>query len=148
MIIAIDPGKSGGFAVGGDISSPALHNMPDTLGDLVGLFREFPTGSVVYMEKVGGYAGGAGAPGSAMFNFGKGVGHLEAISYSLGFETRQVMPQKWQKALSLGTSTGMTKGEWKNKLKATAQQLYPNLKVTLSTSDALLIYHAAHRGLI
>ena len=83
-----------------------------------------------------------------MFNFGKGVGHLEAITYTLGFELRQIMPQKWQKALSLGNSNGMSKTDWKNKLKATAQHLYPNVKVTLSTSDALLIYHAAHRGLI
>lgn len=148
MIIAIDPGKSGGFAFGCHLSTVELKNMPETLGDLVDLFRQFPQPATVYMEKVGGYAGGAGAPGSAMFNFGKGVGHLEAITYALGFETRQVAPQKWQKALSLGNSNGMTKTEWKNKLKNTAQQLYPNSKVTLSTADALLIYHAAHRGLI
>lgn len=149
MIVAIDPGKSGGFAFGGVASRPSLLNMPDTLGDLVELFRQFEGGATtVYLEKVGGYAGGAGAPGSAMFNFGKGVGHLEAIAYTLGMEVRQVAPQKWQKALSLGNSNGMTKVEWKNKLKNTAQQLYPTCKVTLSTADALLIYHAAHRGLI
>jgi hypothetical protein len=83
-----------------------------------------------------------------MFNFGKGVGHLEAITYMQGLEMRQVMPQKWQKALSLGNSNGMSKTEWKNKLKERAQQLYPKVTVTLATADALLIYHAAHRGLI
>jgi hypothetical protein len=148
VIIAIDPGKSGGFAYGAASAGPTLRNMPDTLGDLVELFRQFPQPAVVYMEKVGGYAGGAGAPGSAMFNFGRGVGHLEAIAYTLGFEVRLVAPQKWQKALSLGNSNGMTKTEWKNKLKNAAQQLHPSCKVTLATADALLIYHAAHRGLI
>lgn len=148
MIIAVDPGQSGGFAFGDHVSAATLQNMPDTLGDLVDLFRQLPHSSIVYLEKVGGYAGGRGAPGSAMFNFGKGVGHLEAIAYTLGFETRQVAPQKWQKALSLGNSNGMTKTEWKNKLKNTAQGLYPTNKVTLATADALLIYHAASRGLI
>jgi hypothetical protein len=148
MIIAIDPGKSGGFAYGVDLSAPQVCNMPDTLGDLATLLRQFPSGGVVYLEKVGGYAGGRGAPGSAMFNFGKGVGHLEAITYMQGFEMRQVAPQKWQKALSLGNSNGMSKTEWKNKLKERAQQLYPKVTVTLATADALLIYHAAHRGLI
>jgi hypothetical protein len=148
MIIAIDPGKSGGFAYGVDLSAPQVCNMPDTLGDLATLLRQFPSGGVVYLEKVGGYAGGRGAPGSAMFNFGKGVGHLEAIAYMQGFEMRQVAPQKWQRALSLGNSNGMSKTEWKNKLKERAQQLYPKVTVTLATADALLIYHAAHRGLI
>jgi hypothetical protein len=148
MIIAIDPGKSGGFAYGVDLAAPQVCNMPDTLGDLATLLRQFPSGGVVYLEKVGGYAGGRGAPGSAMFNFGKGVGHLEAITYMQGFEMRQVAPQKWQKALSLGNSNGMSKTEWKNKLKERAQQLYPKVTVTLATADALLIYHAAHRGLI
>lgn len=148
MIVAIDPGKSGGFAFGTDLANPSVENMPDTIGDLAGLMRQFPAGSVVYMEKVGGYAGGAGAPGSAMFNFGRGVGHLEATTYLLGFETRLVVPQKWQKSLGLGTSTGMKKHEWKNKLKERAQQLYPNCKVTLANADALLIFHAAQRGLI
>jgi NAD(P)-dependent dehydrogenase (short-subunit alcohol dehydrogenase family) len=33
----------------------------------------------------------------------------------------------------------LTKTAWKNKLKARAQQLYPHLKVTLGTADALLL---------
>ena len=32
-----------------------------------------------------------------------------------------------------------SKTEWKNRLKGMAQQLYPDLKVTLATADALLI---------
>ena len=35
------------------------------------------------------------------------------------------------------------KAEWKNKLKARAQMLFPGLAVTLATSDALLILHWA-----
>lgn len=124
--------------------------MPETLGDLVDLFRKIAitTDCVVYLEKVGGYAGGRGAPGSAMFNFGQNYGHLEAVAHTLGLEIRHVTPQKWQKSLSLGTSNGRSKTEWKNHLKSKAQMLYPNHKVTLANADALLIYHAAKRELI
>jgi len=150
LIIAIDPGKSGGFAAGLDLNNPKTISMPDTLGDLVALFRNVATttDAIVYLEKVGGYAGGRGAPGSAMFNFGQNYGHIEAIASTLGLEIRHVTPQKWQKALSLGTSNGRSKTEWKNHLKSKAQMLYPNCKVTLGNADALLIYHAAKRELI
>jgi hypothetical protein len=148
MIIAIDPGKKGGIAVGDDVKTPVVYNMPETLVDVVELFRSFNESATVYLEKVGGYAGGRGAPGSAMFNFGRNFGHIEAVAQTLGLETRLVIPQKWQKALSLGTSTGLSKTDWKNKLKERAAQFYPRCKVTLANADALLIYHAAHRGLI
>jgi len=150
MIISIDPGKSGAFVAGQTLDDPHCFNMPDTLGDLVALFRRLHQvgDCVVYLEKVGGYAGGRGAPGSAMFNFGQNYGHLEAIAHTLGLEVRHVTPQKWQKALALGTSNGRSKTEWKNHLKAKAQMLYPNHKVTLANADALLIFHAAKRGLI
>ena len=43
------------------------------------------------------------------------------------------------KFYQLGRSTGYSKTEWKNKLKAKAQQLFPGEKVTLATCDSLLI---------
>ena len=82
-----------------------------------------------------------GQGGMAMFTFGKGLGHLEMALLSLGIKTNEVTPQKWQKHFQLGSSTKCaSKTEWKNKLKAKAQQLFPNEKVTLKTADALLIY--------
>lgn len=150
IIISIDPGKSGAIVAGQTLDEPHSFNMPETLGDLVQLFRRVShvTDCVVYLEKVGGYVGGKGAPGSAMFNFGQNYGHLEAVPHTMGLEVRHVTPQKWQKALGLGTSNGRSKTEWKNHLKAKAQMLYPNCKVTLANADALLIYHAAKRELI
>ena len=150
IIVAIDPGKSGAFVAGQTLDDPHCFNMPDTLGDMVELFRKLVkvADCTVYLEKVGGYIGGRGAPGSAMFNFGQNYGHLEAIPHAMGVEIRHVTPQKWQKALGLGTSNGRSRTEWKNHLKAKAQMLYPNCKVTLANADALLIYHAAKRELI
>ena len=91
------------------------------------------------IEDVAGYAGGPGQPGSAMFKFGRNLGVIQGIAAALRFRVEMVRPQKWQTALGLGNSRGMTKTEWKNKLKAKAQQLYPNIPVTLQTADALLI---------
>lgn len=146
-LIAIDPGASGGIVFGDPASAkdPVLENMPETVHDLAELLgdasQEGPTH--VFVELVGGYIGGAGAPGSAMFNFGENYGKIQGVLAALGIPFTLVRPQKWQASLSLGNSKGMKKHEWKAKLKAKAQQLYPKQKVTLQTADALLLWHAA-----
>ena len=142
--------------------------MPQTDGDLVDFFDEHLTNTkdvywdsiVCYMEKVGGFIGmrtkyvvcpnckhsvmtKTADPGSAMFKFGYGNGLLMGVLLSRKIPVELVTPQKWQKALSLGTKGGMPNTQWKNKLKAMAQRLYPDLKVTLNTCDALLILHYA-----
>lgn len=150
IIVAIDPGANGGIAwsVGGGLA--AAEQLPDSPHELADRFRELLNEGLVvlHLEEVGGYAGGAGAPGSAMFNFGRNFGQIIGVAAALGIRIEMVKPQKWQKALGLGTSTGLTKTQWKNKLKLKAQQLYPHLKVTLASSDALLILNAAEKDLI
>jgi hypothetical protein len=140
-ILAIDPGASGGLAFGPAGKPPALVAMPDTLHDLVEVIRDAHCDHA-FLELVGGYVGKA-QPASSAFNFGMNYGQIQGVLAALGVPFTLVRPQAWQKALSLGTSTGMSKTEWKNKLKAKAQQLYPSLKITLSTADACLIWHAA-----
>ena len=44
-----------------------------------------------------------------------------------------------QKHIGVGTRGGMSKTEWKNKLKSEAQRRYPDQTVTLATADGLLI---------
>jgi hypothetical protein len=146
VIIGIDPGANGGIAVGHDDGRLiAVAPMPATPKDLFDCLAEIHDdtpkeyGEIeAYLEKVGGMPGQGGM---AMFTFGKGFGHLEMALLSLGIKTNEVTPQKWQKHFQLGSSTKCaSKTEWKNKLKAKAQQLFPNEKVTLKTADALLIY--------
>lgn len=142
-IIAIDPGKSGGIAVFSTKKEKIIElvKMPDSPQDLLSFFEKHKEDSICYLEKVGGLPG---MGGSSMFNFGRGVGHLEMALISIQIPTVEVTPQKWQKALQLGTKTGGTKVEWKNKLKIKAQKLYPYVgKITLATSDALLILEYA-----
>lgn len=148
-IIAVDPGKSGGFAWSFQ-DLVRLQPMPATQGEILQTIREYvrealctPIGSsstVAYMELVGGFIQGNPVPGSAMFAFGHGVGFIVGVLQTLGIRTIQVRPQKWQKHFSLGTkSECATTSVWKNKLLAEAQRRYPNQKITLKTADALLI---------
>ncbi len=150
-IIAIDPGASGGIVFSHNGGPPAAHPMPATTKDVADLLRDAGSeGDVtVYLEKVGGYVGGAGSPGAAMFNFGHNAGALEGIVTAMEYTIHMPTPQKWQKALGLGNSKSHeSKTAWKNHLKSKAQQLYPGVKVTLATSDALLIHYAAKEGLL
>jgi crossover junction endodeoxyribonuclease RuvC len=146
--IAIDPGAAGGIAVQQDNQPVSATAMPATEGDLVHLLRDIAgqTDEVVaIVEEVGGYIGKA-QPGSSAFKFGRNFGFILGVLQTIGVRVELVRPQKWQKALSLGSSSGCaSKTEWKNKLKASAQRLYPHLKPTLATADALLILDYARR---
>jgi hypothetical protein len=148
--VGVDPGVGGGIAWCVPGFQPAVESMPDTPHELVHLLECINRdGEIrVYLEEVGGYVGGEGQTGSSMFTFGQNYGQVLGICAALGLPVELVRPQKWQKALGLGTSAGMTKAQWKRKLKVRAAQLYPNLKVTLKVADALLIHHAAAKGLI
>ena len=137
-IIAIDPGASGGIAVSGPGNKTICYSMPKTEGDLVTLLKSFPADSVYYLENIVKNIGGK-MPASAMVVYAGNWGFIKGVIQALGCELHLVDPQKWMKALGLGVRGKMTKTEWKNKLKSETQRLYPHLKVTLSTADALLI---------
>lgn len=152
MIIAVDPGKSGGIACSihhEEDMNPASYvfSMPDTEQGLVNLLGGLITpGTTVYVETVGGYMGGGGQPGSAMFNFGWWASGPVWIAQCYQARVIKIPPQKWQKTLGLGTAKGKSSHDrknWKNKLKAEAQRRHPTLAITLKTADAVLILEAA-----
>lgn len=143
-IISIDPGRSGGISSWDELSTK-VYNMPQTVGDLIDFFKAFDREYVVVMEEVTGFIRGNPAPGSRMFNFGRGIGQLEGVIQALGFRLELVRAQKWQKALSLHKDKDMKPAEWKRKLRAEAQRLYPNVKVTLQNADTLLILEYRRR---
>lgn len=138
-IMGIDPGKNGGICIldqSGEVLT--LIKMPATPSDLYNFLVEHSDCNACVLEKVGGMPGNGG---SAMFNFGKGYGWLEMALIACKIKTVTVTPQKWQKYYQLGSSSSCTHTEWKNKLKAKAQQLFPSLgkEITLVTCDAMLI---------
>lgn len=184
VLIAIDPGSKGGVCIlhDGELS---VHKMPETERDICDLLEQAQRYSYgasfdgsapapltrCFMEKVGGFIGGGGQPGSAMFSFGEGYGALKGILTALKIPFELVAPQKWQKELNLGSKgleralltptmsaeqkkvelkrvsliNSRKKNEWKNHLKAVAQAMYPHVKVILDTSDCLLILEWARR---
>lgn len=141
-VIGIDPGASGGIAWITD-GRPCVEKMPETLADLWDLiFRSIacredryckdPAKECIkaYIEIV--HSSPQMGVKSA-FTFGNGFGHLEMALTAAGIPFERVRPQKWQQAMGC-----MTKGD-KNVSKRRAQELYPQLKVTHATADALLI---------
>lgn len=141
MVIGIDPGLNGGIAVM-DASHRVLEvcNMPETPMDILEFLRKFQQyAPIVYLEDVG--KGMPGQSSKATATFARHNGHLEMALLALGIRTVKCTPQKWQKMYQLGKSSDYDKNAWKNRLKAKAQELFPDLgrKVTLKTADALLI---------
>lgn len=143
-IIACDPGWSGAFVD----NQGQVNSMPATPHGIAELLSvRFNPCSILVIEQVGGFVGKA-QPASAAFRFGENFGLVIGAAIALGYRVERVTPQKWMKAHGLGTRGALTKAEWKRKLKQRAQELYPSLKVTLETADALLILDAKVRGLI
>jgi len=139
-IIGIDPGASGGIAWITD-GKPCVEKMPDTLQDLWELIENI-TGALphkckAYLEQVHSMPGQGVA---SSFKFGQGYGALEMALTAAGIPFERVTPQKWQKALGC-----LTKGE-KNVSKRKAQELFPTMKVTHATADALLIAEYGRRN--
>lgn len=98
-----------------------------------------PGETFAFLEEVSGFIGKA-RPGSRMFAFGRNFGFVVGFLQAMNVRTELVRPQKWQKPLGIGTAAACaSRTVWKNKLKAQAQRLHPNLKPTLKTADALLI---------
>lgn len=148
MRLGIDPGKAGGWAID-SLGSVRAIRMPETEGDVVELVEELACEAalndepiIAAVEDVPKYVGRC-VPSSSAFVLARNFGHLLGVLQACGVRLEMLRPQEWQKRLGLGTSRGMKPTAWKNKLKARAQQLFPGLKVTLATADALLILEAS-----
>lgn len=144
VIIGIDPGASGGIAWISD-GEACVEKMPETLVDLWELLGDIQHGKLIwnkqrckaYLEQVHSMPGQGVA---SSFKFGQGYGALEMALTAAGIPFERVTPQKWQKALGC-----LTKGD-KNVSKRKAQELFPQLKITHATADALLIAEYGRRN--
>jgi len=137
-IIGIDPGVNGGIAWITD-GKPCVEKMPDTIKDLWELLESIlrdhamiyrQSECVAYLEDV--HSSPQMGVKSA-FTFGQGLGRLEMALTAANVPFVRVRPQEWQKAMKC-----MSGGD-KNVTKRKAQELFPSLKVTHATADALLI---------
>lgn len=135
-IIGIDAGLHGGIAILEGDKLIEVTKMPETPKDIHLFLSKYHDG-VAYLEELGGMPKMGGVP---MFRMGRNFGQIEMSLLAEGIRTIKVKPQKWEKFYSLGTKKkagGYT--AWKRILKAKAQELFPDVKVTLANSDALLI---------
>lgn len=135
MIVAIDPGASGGLAWRDDDGVVNCADMPDTPGDILDQLRTLKVMGreiVAYMEKTGTYIPGNSAP--AACKFARGCGLLEGAIMALSIPLIEIAPGVWMKILG---ALPKEKRDRKNAIKALMQARYPRLHVTLSTSDAL-----------
>lgn len=144
--IAIDPGVNGGLAIRYEDGKVVAYPY-DSENDLIETISETKTlcggRCFAFVEQVQGYIGGAGGPGSAMFKFGQSYGFILGALMALQVPIRLIRPQEWQKRLGLGTSKShASKAHWKRHLRDKASMMFPGMKVTLKTADALLILEA------
>lgn len=154
MFLGIDPGVSGGVAWidGHNINA---RKMPDTERDLWDLFSYLhglcTPQSIAYIERLGGMPrdenGRAKQSPTTMFKMGTSYGGLRMAIIGNAIPLEEVAATKWQPMFSLTrTDKNESQTDKKNRHKAKAQMLFPNMKVTHHISDALLIAEYAHRS--
>ena len=134
MLMAIDPGASGGIAWVDLDGGTDAEKMPDTMTGMVEKLIELKAAGInaAVIEKTGSYMPGNSGP--AAVKFARHCGHIEAALYALGISTTQVAPSVWQKRLgALPKDKKARKAAIKNAMAAK----HPHLKVTLATADAL-----------
>jgi len=157
LIIAIDPGQSGGIAYGNRdwVKAEKMPGTPRDICDfLENLQAERGGGLFCYIENVGQYRTGNSGP--AAVKFAEHCGCLKGLLIALRIPHDKAPPSKWQhyfigkpdypkipkeiQGKERKKILAKRKQERKNKIKAKAQGLYPDLKITLATSDALGIF--------
>ena len=137
VFIGIDPGINGGIAIiYNDAYSVTkwpntIQEMADVLITLKDQAPNLPMYCVI--EKVHSFPGNSG---KSMFTFGSNYGQWLGILATLRIPYIEVIPNKWMKHYG---AMPKDKKDRKNHIKHLAQQRYPDVKITLATSDAMLI---------
>jgi hypothetical protein len=156
--LGIDPGQSGGIALIRDVAVLATR-MPATEGDVARFFAQslIPLGiRFCLIEKVHSFPEQGVA---SAFTFGRGTGLLIGLLLAHKIPFEEITPQDWQKILGIPPRVKKprkpkpflqyppeeSQTEWKNRLRAKAQQLFPQIEITLATADALLIAETCRR---
>ena len=155
LLVAIDPGVNGGIVTlrqHAEAESPTIecHKMPGTEFGVCKLMADISTQArevVVYMEQPPLFTGNK-IPGSSVGKMMWNAGILYGACVAMGMEVHRVTPTTWQKAHPVGTKGDLSTTAWKNKLKARAGELFPDIDVTLWNADALLLLDAARRKAI
>ena len=150
LLVAIDPGVNGGIVWSVDGAPVETARMPDSDVGVCQLLAEltFMTKDVeLFLEEPPLFAG-KNIPGSAIGKLMWNTGVLYGAAVAMSWKIHRIRPAIWQKAHTCGTKGDLTTTQLKNKLKARAAELFPQVDVTLWNADALLIFDAATRRAI
>lgn len=146
LYIAVDPGKKGAIAARFPDGTIEVKNYTTTT-DMAQAIRQWE--AISFMEHSCGktvatlesvHSSPQAGPKQS-FSFGQNFGEWLGIFAALGIQLNLAKPQEWQRMIP-GRS-GKSGSDLKNVLKAHAQRQFPDLKVTLTNADALLILHYA-----
>ncbi len=144
--LAIDPGGNGGIVVLNEYGTVVeMIKCPDTDKDILLALEPYSPkrgdisiGATVWIEKLWGHGGLMGSKAS-IWAQAENYGMLKMAVIAMGMRMEEIPPSKWQKHYSIKKEKGMAPKEWKAILRDKAQKMYPEQKVTLWNSDALLI---------
>lgn len=158
--LGVDPGASGGIAalVNGVV---ATHPMPsgerseEDILRLLSCYTHMRGRTWAVIESVTGYiagdetigaTGGGRANGQRMFTFGQNYGALRMALTASSIPYVAIAAKTWQKGLSISPRRrDESKSDWKGRLRDVAQGMYPDVKVTLKVSDAVLLADYSRR---
>lgn len=142
LYIGIDNGSSGGIATLTDDNIFRVDPMPATDVDVLTIFEMIAAGDG-FKPKVFAYLEHAQAfpkmGVTSAFNYGKGYGAMQMALVAARIPFDIIVPRKWQAGL------GCLTGGDKNVSKRRAEQLFPGIKITHATADALLIAEFCRR---
>lgn len=137
IIIGIDPGAKGGVAIYDETKDKmVLHKCPETPKEMAAIINTAKVKDknvFCVIEKVHAFPTDAR---SSAFKFGCNFGKWLGILGAYDIPILEVTPQVWMRPLQ---PLSKIKRERKNELKQIAINLFPENKITLSTSDAALM---------
>ena len=137
IIIGIDPGAKGGVAIYDEAKHKMiLHKCPETPKEMAAIINTAKVKDknvFCVIEKVHAFPTDAR---SSAFKFGCNFGKWLGILGAYDIPTLEVTPQVWMRDFQ---PLPKIKRERKNQLKQIAINLFPENKITLSTSDAALM---------
>lgn len=143
-LIAFDPGASGGWAwqepYGESVETYSFKTEADLLEFLIPIN---PAGYLAVVEDVPAFVASATSNASSFklgYNFGFIIGALRAKR----FPVELVKPKVWQKGLR-GLKPKMGYTDRKRAIKDNASRLYPDVKITNATADAVMILDWARK---
>jgi hypothetical protein len=140
--IGIDPGKSGGIAILRSYTKRIeLYRMPATEADLyeaLDVDKSMGDQPTAVVELINPSIYGTSKSSNSKL-YGNYMSIRMALT-ALHIPFTAVTAQKWHRSLGIAPRKKTeTQTQWKSRLKAKAQQLFPQETVTLATADALLI---------